>query len=212
MREDEVAPTAVKVWNVGFIGSPDVGSKSYQETLPYVTDFLRDIQLKMGAPDEALGRRYQREIICRGTLEIISPLSGRRTTAAESFLVGGKNFFRFREPDDFFVAASRVTLGYPLLALFFPGGNLLVKWHVEKDKRGIQPKDVADLAAVVAGKEKRETHEKRQERVEEVAAVMGHKNFAHHLWNELPALERLIEDLPAERSPHLLLGREPLGR
>src|SRR5690242_12326719 len=189
----------------------DIGAGAFDKNdeplLPHLSEFLNDIRLRLGAADEALGRRYQREIVNAGALEIISPLSGRRTTATESILVLGKNFYRFCESLEFYVAAARVKFGYPLLALFVPDANLLVKWEIENSKRGIEPKHVAALKTLV----EEQGRPMARNVPEPVTIVMGHQNFAHHLWNELPALERLLAELATNRTPRLLVIREPLG-
>ena len=203
MSDSDVDPQGLRIRDLG-AGEFD---ENDEPLLPHLSEFLKDIRLRLGAADEALGRRYQREIVDAGALEIISPLSGRRTSATESILVLGKNFYRFCESREFYVAAARVKFGYPLLALFVPDANILVKWEIENSKRGIEPKHVAALKTLVE-----EQGRAVARRVPEpVTIVMGHQNFAHHLWNELPALERLLADLATDRTPRLLVMREPLG-
>ena len=208
MSDSAFDPHGLRIRDVGAGEFDENSGVDDEPLLPHLSEFLKDIRLRLGAADEALGRQYQREVVNAGALEIISPLSGRRTSATESILVLGKNFYRFCESREFYVAAARVKFGYPLLALFVPDANVLVKWEIENSKRGIEPKHVAALRTIVEEQGRRPV---ARSSAEPVTIVMGHKNFAHHLWNELPALERLLAGLATNRTPRLLAMREPLG-
>jgi hypothetical protein len=207
MSRAVVDPTEVRIWKIGSGDSGAISGAEYEPFIPHFADFLSHIRSQLGAPDECFGRRYQREAVNSGALEIVSPLSGRPTRTTESFVALGRTFYRFCETEEFFVAAARVKFGYPLIALFVPGANLLVRWDIENDKRGIEPKHLAALRDILVAQEGQPLADSGPQ---PVTILLGHKNFAHHLWNELPALERLLADMRG-RIPELLVMREPLG-
>jgi hypothetical protein len=84
-----------------------------------------------------------------------------------------------------------------------PHANLLLKWDVVKG--GVERVHIKLLKSVAGGYPSESSNGLP-------VILVGHRNFAHHLWNELSALERLLNDdrLPNPR-PKLIIGREPLG-
>ena len=172
--------------------------------LPYLKAFLEDINFRHSDGEERYGRQYQREVIRQKGLAIRSPVSGLRICSNRSLAVQGKVFFYFGERVQYFVISSTINLAYPLSALFLPGKNLLLSWSLIRHPK-LLIRHLGDLL------------QRRSEPVSPVENVtpvilMGHRNFAHHLWNELSAVERLVKEVLAPPFPELWLAREPLGR
>lgn len=175
--------------------------------LPFLAEFLSNISARLTPASEAGGRRYQQEIVERGELEVFSPYTGETARSTVSFLVLRSIFYRFPGPPEFYVAASRTALGQPLTALFVPRERLLLRWQFfHHDKTTIERSYIAELKSILS----RWTLGTGSAH-EPVAVVIGHRNFAHHLWNELPALERLLKIVRPENLPELFISREPLG-
>jgi hypothetical protein len=181
-----------------------IGMKSKAHALPCLDRFLHDIAIKQSDKNEAFGRKYQREVILTSGLEIVSPFSGKPAIARHSIDVRGRVFFRFAEEGgEYYVASSRIKVGYPLSALFVPNAGLVLKW--DPVQGGIERIHIKLLKSLIDAPVR--TGSKGVPTV-----VMGHRNFAHHLWNELSALERLLDEhaLPDPR-PKIIVAREPLG-
>jgi len=178
--------------------------------LPHLGQFLADLERTQSDENERFGRRYQRETLARGGLELVSPLSGERAIATESFAVVGKKFFRFAETNDsgegvaYFVMSSRIRFGFPLAALFLPSENWLLTWE-PGGRRAAERTPLEALAHAVAQEEL-----PLQLPIRPVI-TMGHANFAHHLWNELSALETIIQSGSLRADTSILVTRETLG-
>lgn len=195
--------TEVKSVAVG--DSAQVHDLADEYDLPFLVEFLSDIWNRHTPESEAEGRRYQQEIVEHGELEVISPYTGTPAKSATSFLVLRSIFYRFPTQPEFYVAAARTVLGNPLIALFVPREKLLLKWQFD-DKPSVEKKHVVELKSILSRSTLRIKPSRRP-----VAVLIGHRNFAHHLWNELPALERLLNMAPPRNAPELLVRREPLG-
>jgi hypothetical protein len=199
-------PQTVQIIAVDTKDFKQVAKQADQYELPHFEDFLRDILSRLSRAEEAFGRSYQREVIRQTGLEIVSPFSGKTIISRRSFIIQKKHiFYRFSDPFDFYVVSSRILYGYPLAALFIPQSNCLLKWEAMRE--GIQRQEIKSLARLLKSQEKPTTGS-----VAGVPTVaMGHPNFAHHLWNELSAVESFLMQSPLGPSPEVLMTREPLG-
>ena len=179
--------------------------------LPHLKAFLSDIERTQSDKDERFCRRYQREALARGGLELVSPFTGEPALATHSFAVASKKFFCFAETGKsgkeaaWFVASSRVHLGFPLAALFLPAENRLLTWE-PGGKRAVGAPHLELLASAVA-QEELALHLPGGRPV----ITMGNLNFAHHLWNELAALETLVQSGLPRADTAILVQRETLG-
>jgi hypothetical protein len=95
--------------------------------LPHLDKFLLEIAQQFSSPDEAYGRRYQRDAIEARALKIVSPFTGEPAFSSCSIAVMRSVFYRFREGAvDYYVASATIGLGYPLSALLLPSENVLL--------------------------------------------------------------------------------------
>lgn len=178
--------------------------------LPYLKRFLKHIEHRQAQADERFGRRYQRSILRRGGLRLFSPKTGAPILAAESIAMNGKTFYRFMEADrtgaanEYFVIASRIRFGFPLVGLFVPQKNVLLSWE-SGGKHAVRNLHLSALA------ETRNTRDSSTRISETPVILMGHTSFAHHLWNELSALETIIHSGSLPPTSPILVAREPLG-
>src|SRR5437764_11531670 len=97
--------------------------------IPHLPQFLRYIEMLQSGEEEPYCRRYQLEAIRRGELQLPSPYTGQFARATRSSVINRKIFYQFRRTQDFYVAASRVSRGYPLAALFLPTTRRLLTWE-----------------------------------------------------------------------------------
>ncbi|HEY5049168.1 MAG TPA: hypothetical protein VII49_14220 [Rhizomicrobium sp.] len=202
-----VARTKVDVISLDRLDDIDpVEELSRRYGLPHLLDFLRSVKKTMEEPEEAFGRRYQRDAIRRPGLVLISPASGRQSLSTRSIALEDKIFFRFCDDVDFYAVSSRVRFGYPLGGLFVPRENWILSWDRGRNRR-LGPTQLRLLKTLLDRQ-----HQPAPDRAAITPAIiMGHENFAHHMWNELSALERFLADGPAYPVPEILTTREPLG-
>jgi len=172
--------------------------------MPRLDEFLDHIRVLHAGEEEHYGRRYQREIIQNGEFRLPSPFSGQFVSSTRSYLIKNKVFYRFDDSPEFFVLASRVSRGYPLSGIFVPAAQLMVLWDLTQDRNITRDLESLNIAI-------QHTARGTSRRDRRVAIVMGNSNFAHHLWNELPALEQLLASGIPAVPPEIIMRREPLG-
>jgi hypothetical protein len=151
-------------------------------------------------------RKYQSDILSTGQFEVVSPASDDVVQITQS--VRTENYIAYPLPDDsdVWLIAALVALGYPICSAFrsrrkriFPLMKLIKRQEQQIEQLDFQP--LSNPPAPASEPDGR------------VALVIGHKNFAHHLWNELSALEEWSRQATPERiaSLSILATDEPLG-
>jgi hypothetical protein len=176
-----------------------------QQGVPHLRHFLDHIAHLQSGKDERYGRRYQLETVQRGSLLLPSPYTGEVVSATRSFLVSGKIFYWFSGAPDFYVASSRISRGYPLAALVLPAEHRMLRWE-PLGSRGLDLRHLDKLIDQRSGEAPLEFDGSSR-----VMVVMGNRNFAHHLWNELSALDRLVSKYGQGHLSDIFINREPLG-
>ncbi len=138
-------------------------------------------------------RRYQQEILDHGHFRVVCPRTGRRLAptvchvADSSGPAYGDISIAYRVPCEpaIWLLAGSVKDGFPLSEAYQPSGDTslwsLGETHAEQNRpwktllQALEADlDAAPLPAVSPGKS---------------ALLLGHPNFAHNLWNELPAVD-----------------------
>jgi hypothetical protein len=154
-------------------------------------------------------RRYQRDILSSGKLELVSPFTGEIMRAISSHCVrDGSIVYQFDSGAPLLVAAKGMRFGYPLWNAVFESGEILYL----PDHRPGESATQADL-----GVAERVFSDARMPRVGDDRnsrkLIIGHRNFAHHLWNELGGLDAWLRDSsPVDLSSMVIYSlNEPLG-
>jgi hypothetical protein len=196
-------PSATIIDSIALNDEAGIARLAKKNGLRFLSIFLRDLNDRLSRDKDSEGRQYQREIISEFALHIVSPFSGERVRCSRSIAVNGRVFYHFQEAVDYFVASSAIRLGYPLTALFLPQANRVLSWEGKRNIRSVL-KGLSESF----GSPRNNDSDISPARV---VVLMGHKNFAHHLWNELSALNALLVGGPPTTSPQLILAREPLG-
>lgn len=140
------------------------------------------------------------------------PFTGVSVTSRHSFAVTRQViFYRFETSEVYYVATAHIGDGFPRHAYYFPARDLLVKRDAEA--WGVEPGHVALLKAFLVGHASDVVAYLRDTKEGACRAVMiGHPNFAHHLMNELSALQVLVTRGLLGLIDLLLVMREPLGQ
>lgn len=174
--------------------------------IPHLGQFLYYVRMLQSGEEEAYGRRYQIETIRHGELRLPSPFTGEFVSSTRSFVVPKSVIFYFRGAPDFYVAASRLSQGYPLNGVFLPCARLMVVW--DEGKKGPRSLGIRHLQDLMAQR----ALDSSPTGTTRLTAIMGSDNFAHHLWNELSALENLLSKYGTGPLAELVVRSEPLGR
>ncbi len=159
---------------------------------------------------------YQVRILESGQLSIISPQDGKPVCNTDSlYLPGNKIAYRFESHGlAFWLITGDIQFGYPLTWLLSPCHRLLIRLAegVTGSFAGIDPLDywMKAIDLTLADRGFRETS---AEASNPVIITLGHRNFAHHLWNELSGLDAWLAQCPEgfDRPVILVPLREPLG-
>ena len=175
-------------------------------SLPNLAGFLAHLERLQEGDEEACGRRYQRDAIRSGALTLVSPVSANVITSHDSVpIVWGGVGYRFRDAFEFFVLALQIRMGYPLAGLYLPDHNCLATWGATRPIKADDAQHIVDTLRLARAAERRAGP------ASSVSIVIGHHNFAHHMWNELPALDSLLRAGGFDRPPIVLARRQTLG-
>ena len=157
-------------------------------------------------------RRYQSDILNQGGFCIVSPFSGDfiACESSTSFFRGQTAYF-FPGSNAFWllVQYGSVSFGYPLTEVVFESRGepqRIHLWRRNHPQTNITGSDIARLFVIA-----NETIDRSGK--PGAALIIGHENFAHHIWNELSALEVWLasaSDDVVARTP-LKVTSEPLG-
>ena len=154
-------------------------------------------------------RRYQASLLDCGEFTVLSPFSGEPvTTLASAYGMAGQLAYYFADRVDFWLLTP---------AQQFKAGHPLVQVVTQNDSRrhflfnnARQPDAISSQQI---SKLRNSSRRAANDHHESTTLVIGHENFAHHLWNELPALDAWISGAPAQAIAGLrvLPTAEPLG-
>ena len=173
--------------------------------IPFLVPVVQDLHARQSLASELTGRAYQRELIIRGTFENRSPWTGASLCANQSILLYDKSVvYTFSKDADFLLCAGTLGEGSPINGIFIPSRNLLINLGHEVWGASVQQLQ----RALELGQDILE----RPSTVSEVIVVTGHPSFAHHIWNQLGALDAIARhQLCGQLDLSFLVTNEPLG-
>lgn len=173
--------------------------------LPHLPALIAQLLQLQTDPTDAVVRKYQSSIVARGFFTIPSPRTERPIASGDSLILPDRTiFYRFPEEPDLLLAANNLGKGYPLTGILLLGRRLLIQigeptWGVRAD----HAQAVADLLHAPAWWPPRPARD--------IRLFTGDPNFAHHVWNQLPALEALLRVRPALPLQTVFATFQPLG-
>ena len=170
-------------------------------------DLARAIEQANAFVSARILRSYQRDIALKGGFSLCSPFDGKPVSAAAChiFNLGDAAHgnlgiaYRFAGPRPLWLLASSVKDGFPLTEAYLPTEDTSI-WSLDENLTALHgPWKSALRRLELGGRSWPYSRPAHQPTV-----LVGHPNFAHHLWNELPALwacRALAEEegLPAPR-------------
>lgn len=176
---------------------------------------LSETHLRAAVGDFRDPLRFQREALDRGSLAVICPWTGRTLASDRSLLaaesqpifyrcVGGGHPARV-----FYLAVGREGTGNARLYYYLPDERLVLffmdphYWNGTAEIDEIRAHLIARWRAVLdyVGREQRST----------LCALVDSNHFAHHLWEDLSGLARLLGAGEIGRVESLVVASEPLG-
>jgi hypothetical protein len=160
---------------------------------------------------------FQVEALDQGAIEAVCPVTGRVRHSIHGLLAARNQpiFYWFPAAGDapaLLLAAGREGRGWIKLYLFLPAlrtALLLaepVRWHGRDEIDELRAHLLAEHRAVRRCLQRREPPR--------VTALVDNQQFAHHLWNALSGLERLvrfIQQAQPHEPPSLMVCAEPWG-
>ena len=152
-------------------------------------------------------RKYQSEILHSGGFSVISPISGRHVEVTRSIALGNCIAYLIPGNSRSWLVAGSVGNGFPFYEVVTElDGRRHSLEATPKPWNALRPKHLTELfkfddQKTTGGKELNPT------------LVIGHHNFAHHLWNELSAFDEwLCSATEASLAKLTVLAvAEPLG-
>ncbi|AGU47942.1 hypothetical protein VAPA_1c08220 [Variovorax paradoxus B4] len=176
--------------------------------VPYLAHLIDDLEEKQAKHGERIGRWYQRDLLRKGRFVVRSVWDNEPVQATQSVLLEDKTIaYGFGPALNFWLFAGSFGEGAPIQGIYLPQRAILVNlgheaWgvtetHVRKAMTIFNslPLDMDRISGPTP------------------SLVTGDASFAHHIWNQLGALDRLIADEPefALERTNVVVMQEPLG-
>ncbi|MGQ0622926.1 MAG: hypothetical protein ACT4QA_23970 [Panacagrimonas sp.] len=153
---------------------------------------------------------FQDGILRRGYFAHPNPVGGDVVVSVHSVAAGNSLYYRFGGPHPFVLVAGRYTRGYACLALW-----LLRERAVIALSPGFTPDRVLpllkDFQVVIEHAGDRYRAYVENPVSSGVAILLNTPPFPHHLWNELPGVQRLFESGLLKNARRIYACDEPLG-
>jgi hypothetical protein len=153
---------------------------------------------------------FQLRAVNEKTIYAVCPFTGRLVTSHHSLLANiNVIFYRFESIQVFYVITAGLD-GFRKNAIYFPQQELVVttgrSWTFEEvELIEMQRRMVGSFDACYRYLSNYQASDKK------VAVCIGLFHFAHHLWNELPGIHRLVRKGMIDSVDKFLVLREPLG-
>lgn len=150
---------------------------------------------------------FQDKCIKTGYLEIASPYNNKLLKSNNSILIQEKNnftFYLFKDKNPFFVVIGDVwneIIGYyfPVEKMYVPLTKTILQ--IEPAICKLKTLVVCNYSAI----------KQRHPAAEKKCVIIRIHHFAHHLWNELSALNRIVKNNMLQQIDSVFVLAQPLG-
>jgi hypothetical protein len=173
--------------------------------IPHLLPFLNMLRAKQAAASEVTGRWYQAEALRRGKLEMPSIWTGQPVIATSSAqLVDLTIVYRFADEPDMWLVTGGIGEGAPIDGVYIPSRSLLV--NLGHEIWGTKPDQIRE-AETIFGARPADTLPAAR-----LVVLTGNPSFAHHIWNQLGALDHLaVAEGFRDKPLDIVAVQEPLG-
>lgn len=155
---------------------------------------------------------FQLRAVSKGFLSSICPYTGVEIKSNTSLVVNSNliffKFFSKKINKTFYLIQSQIAKGFLIGGVYLPDDKLIVTvWKFSQ--WSINEEILKDFHEVLIKDRYQKYIEKRRRRG--IALVIGHQHFAHHLWNELTGIEKLIDNGLLDKIDRFYIINQPLG-
>lgn len=186
--------------------------KSLEEARPkYWPEFLDSVRSLNAFVHPGVLRRFQADILDHGWFMATSPTTGKQVVSrCNAAAWQGRAAYYFKGEDEFFLLVSHgfFELGSPVSEIILGRDGEYIHLRKNLPRKKISGHELARL--LHSGRKGAEIARSARG---PAMLVLGHENFAHQFWNELPALDAWLQtasDKKVAGTP-LYLSGEPLG-
>lgn len=169
--------------------------------------FLKCVERNNAFCKPGVLRHYQGEILERGAFDVTSPFSGVTLPVRCSVRLGRKIAYAFDCSERFWLVTEHMRFGHPLSIFVHDATGDCVQI---RDAASLEP---AAPAPFLEALRKADQPTVTPNLPMSPILLIGHGNFAHHLWNELAALDYWLSEASDEAIGRLQIftSCEPLG-
>jgi hypothetical protein len=182
----------------------------YLASLKFSLEFLlKNFRQRVGLVTHDT-REFQNRAIATGYVYALCPITGQILKSNQSIPVSlSVVFHRFVGVKVFYLMTGNIGAGCPKDALYFPEDELIVRY--EGHRYGFTKSHIIILKASMVNFYQGFLDYFSQANSKKIAILIGHPNFAHHLWNELSALYRIKQKRILRKIDKVFTIRETLG-
>lgn len=177
--------------------------KSFEDYCQYVNKGRRNLERIYKAIE------FQTSLLIESSIKAVCPVSGETVFSNRSFVDSFNNvFYRFIGRKVFYLITG--DFWYEKLALYLPLQDILIKFTPYKTKKNEKKYLDHFKSNLIAKWHENSVYISSQKPVKK-AFITNNNHFAHHLWNELSSLHRLLELNYLEEVDVFLFASQPLG-
>jgi hypothetical protein len=183
---------------------------NYLTSLNFSLDYLlKNFRQRVGLVTHDT-RELQNRAVADGYVYALCPRTGQILKSNQSIPVSlSVVFHRFVGAKIFYLMTGNIGAGCPKDALYFPEDELVIRY--EGHRYGFNKSHIIILKASMVNFYQGFLDYFSQANPKKIAVLIGHPNFAHHLWNELSALYRLKQKRILKKIDRIFVIRETLG-
>lgn len=174
--------------------------------IPFLLPLVEHLHAIQARPQERTGRWFQRDLIRQGFFEVSSPWTGRQVRSRQSVLLRDKSIvYLFDGEPDLWLGTASLGDGWPVAGIFIPSRRLFL--NLAHEVWGARPEQIERAERILAAPGPTPPAHVGAR----VSVVTGDPSFAHHVWNQLGALDHLAREGFRDRLLDLVVTHEPLG-
>lgn len=180
-------------------------------SLNFSLDYLlKNFRQRVGQVTHDTREFQNRAVSHGGYVYALCPITGQILQSNHSIPVSlSVVFHRFVGAKVFYLVTANIGGGCPKDTLYFPEDQLAIRY--ENHRYGFNKIHGIIFKAMLVNFHQ-EFFQYFSRNSKKITALIGHENFAHHIWNELSALYRLKQKRIIKKLDKLFVFRQTLGK
>lgn len=154
---------------------------------------------------------FQDRILQQGHFEQPDPLDGRLLRSGHSIPTAASTFYRFVGREVFFVVCSSFANGFARVLLWLPQRRLAIALSSGFAQPARARATLAPFVQLISDNLQAYTDYLQAAPSGEIALLLRTPPFPHHVWNELPGLERMLQAGLLTRVRRIYVGAQPVA-